>query len=257
MADRTRLVEVARRSGRRRPQPVAICHHRRVSRGLEVPDGLVEGLGSSRERRIHDHWIRIDPAWWTDSISRHGLPAVPLRVTLDDRGRAGITRGAIFGIAAEGTVGSIMSLLVHSLAWGGGVKYRLMRKRLDTVAVSIEDARDLLAEAAAASRTDPMSAYDLLYPGGRTRLKFLGPAFFTKFLYFAGGGLPAHPCLIIDERTASALEGLGWDGLGTTGWSASTYAEYCEQLRDWADQAAVSLGRSVAADEVERWLFER
>ena len=52
-------------------------------------------------------------------------------------------------------------------------------------------------------------------------------------------------------------EGLGWDGLGTTGWSASTYAEYCEQLRDWADQAAVSLGRSVAADEVERWLFER
>ena len=86
------------------------------------------------------------------------------------------------------------------------MKYRLMRKRLDTVAVSIEDARDLLAEAAAASRTDPMSAYDLLYPGGRTRLKFLGPAFFTKFLYFAGGGLPAHPCLIIDERTASALE---------------------------------------------------
>ncbi|WP_395151632.1 hypothetical protein [Ilumatobacter sp.] len=224
---------------------------------LKLPQGLLEGLVSSRESRIDEHWIRVDPDWWANALSHHGLPAVPLQVTFDDSGRPGISRATVFGINAQGTAEPDLSLLIHSLAWGGGLKYRQMRKRLSTFSVDIDGAVDALAEAAEASRTDPASAYEVLYPAGRTRVKYLGPAFFTKVLYFAGGGAPSHPCLILDARTSSALKGFGWDGLGTTGWSASTYARYCEQLRGWADQAASSLGRPVAADEIERWLFDR
>lgn len=228
-----------------------------MSHGLELPEGLLEGLGSPRERQINEHWIRIDPVWWTNALAHHDLPDVPLNVTFDERGRPGISRATIFGLDTQEAAEPNLPLLIHSLAWGGGLKYRQMRKRLSTFSADIEGTIDALTEAAAASRTDPAAAYDVLYPAGRTRLKYLGPAFFTKFLYFAGGGEPSHPCLILDARTSNALKGFGWDGMGTTGWSASTYVRYCEQLRWWADHAASNLGRPIAADEIERWLFDQ
>ena len=45
-------------------------------------------------------------------------------------------------------------------------------------------AAELLQRAAALSRAEPVSAYDLLYPGNRTAISDLGPAFFTKYLYW-------------------------------------------------------------------------
>lgn len=47
--------------------------------------------------------------------------------------------------------------------------------------------RLLLRRAAGLSMTDPRGAFLLLKPGGNA-ISSLGPNFFTKFLYFAGGG---------------------------------------------------------------------
>lgn len=60
----------------------------------------------------------------------------------------------------------------------------------------------------------------------------LGPAFFTKYLYFAGGGEPHHPCTILDVNVARALQDTcGWSSLPITGgWGSSAFDRYCTLL---------------------------
>lgn len=69
-----------------------------------------------------------------------------------------------------------------------------MSKRLDSVAANPERAAAELGAAGRSAQTSPVAAYETLYPSGRTLLKYLGPAFFTKFLYFSGRGDATHPC---------------------------------------------------------------
>lgn len=131
-----------------------------------------------------------------------------------------------------------------------------MSKRLDSVAANPERAAAELGAAGRIARTSPVAAYEALYPSGRTLLKYLGPAFFTKFLYFSGRGGATHPCAILDRVVATALRNRGWDGLRSAGWSAATYGQYCELLAGWAREASTRLRRDIAVDEIERWLFD-
>ncbi len=110
----------------------------------------------------------------------------------------------------------------------------------------------LLAKAVKESRCDPAGAYAVLRQERRNEIRWLGPSFFTKFLYFAGGGAPSHPCLILDRIVATALcEHCGWASLHRTGpWSAETYQCYCTLLTRWAQAA------HCAPDELERTLFD-
>jgi hypothetical protein len=144
-------------------------------------------------------------------------------VTYDSRHRPGIRRGALFELAAttDSSDGELR-LLWHTLAWGGGKRARLMSKRLDSVAANPEGAASALRTAVANAQASPVDAYETLYPSGRTLLKYLGPAFFTKFLYFAGRGVATHTCAILDRVVAANLRGRGWDGLRSAGWSAVT-----------------------------------
>lgn len=105
--------------------------------------------------------------------------------------------------------------------------------------------------AARTARTDPAAAYTLIYPGGGTLVASLGPAFLTKFLYFAGHGAAGHPCQILDSRVASALAKAGWASLGPHGgWPPATYQRYCDLLARWGGQL------QVRPDILERWLFD-
>lgn len=234
------------------------CHPPQMAgpQRLPFPDELQSALEGTRASRVHEQWIGVNPRWWDDALMSRGLPGGPLRVTYDSNGRAGISRAAIFELADAMTPEEVLRLLFHSLAWGGGRRARLMSKRLDSISADHDRAVEALSAAAEAAKTSPARAYDTLYPSGRTLLKYLGPAFFTKFLYFAGGGAATHPCVILDRVTAGELRARGWDGLRSTGWSVSTYVQYCELLSSWAQEAAERLGRLVAVDEVERWLFQ-
>jgi hypothetical protein len=199
----------------------------------------------------------VNPEWWNNELIDRGLPGGPLQVTYDSRHRPGIGRGALFELAAttDSSDGELR-LLWHTLAWGGGKRARLMSKRLDSVAANPEGAASALRTAVANAQGSPVDAYETLYPSGRTLLKYLGPAFFTKFLYFAGRGVATHPCAILDRVVAANLRGRGWDGLRSAGWSAVTYEQYCELLACWAREASNRLGRPVALDEIELWLFD-
>lgn len=225
---------------------------------LSVPGDLITALGTRGRDRVFEHWVPVNPEWWNKALLDRRLPGGPLQVTYDSRHRPGISRGALFKLAAvTGSSDAELRLLWHALAWGGGKRPRLMSKRLDTVAADPEGAVSALRAAAAKAGSSPVDAYETLYPSGCTTLKYLGPAFFTKFLYFAGQGQPTHACAILDRVVAASLRSRGWQGLRSTGWSAATYGRYCELVACWAREASTRLGRLIAVDEVERWLFDQ
>ncbi|WP_424307558.1 hypothetical protein [Gordonia sp. (in: high G+C Gram-positive bacteria)] len=101
------------------------------------------------------------------------------------------------------------------------------------------------------ARRDPLAAYSLLRPGRRNAIRYLGPAFFTKFLYFAGGGDPHHRSLILDSRVASTLRTHGWDSLRAGGnRPAATYSRYTELIARWSSELGCR------GDVIEMWLFD-
>jgi hypothetical protein len=103
-----------------------------------------------------------------------------------------------------------------------------------------------LATAATRLRTDgPQAAYGYLHGDGVNRIKYLGPSFGTKFLYFSGYDRcdgDQQP-LILDENVAVALNrfcNFGWE---TGGWTSAQYAQYLSRAR---------LGDRVAANKPRR-----
>lgn len=193
-----------------------------------------------RSKAVEGQSICIEEQWWQRAVADRGLPgAVPVGPEL--------TRGQVW--AADGDV---FSLLWRTLAWGSGKHLRDNKRRLDSIASGLADAERTLTRAAEAAQHDPCSAYTVLRPGDRNAIAWLGPSFFTKFLYFAGRGAPEHPCLILDRVVATALrDHCGWASLNPIGnWPAATYQRYCALLARWADEHAC------APDELERALFK-
>lgn len=193
-----------------------------------------------RRAAVDEHDIAINGPWWREAVTARRLPGTP---------PAGptLTRAEVWAAASD----DVFTLLWRTLAWGSGRHLRLNARRLDSIAADVPRARSLLTKAAEVSRRDPAGAYILLRPGRYNEIRSLGPSFFTKFLYFAGGGAPNHPCLILDRVVATRLrDQCGWTSLHRTGpWPAETYGRYCDLLTRWAQA-----GRC-APDEIERTLF--
>ncbi|RJQ70153.1 hypothetical protein D5S17_29565 [Pseudonocardiaceae bacterium YIM PH 21723] len=181
----------------------------------------------------------IPVSWWQAEITQRGLPGEPPTT-------ATLSRSEVWSATDD-----VFTLLWRSLAWGSGDRLRHAKHRLDAIAADVPATKALLTRAKAAVG-DPAQAYDVLRPSRRTAIKYLGPSFFTKFLYFAGGGDPQHRCLILDRVVATGLRRRGCDlpGLHPDGpWSTSTYVAYCDLLADWARD------RGCAADQFELALF--
>lgn len=128
---------------------------------------------------IDEHAIAVGRLWWTRTLAAHDLA--------DTLTGEVIRRADIFALPDAATSpAAALTLLWNALAWGSGDKRRNNKARIAAIAANPDRAAALLQQAAALSRTDPQAAYDLLYPGNRAAISDLGPAFFTKYLYFAG-----------------------------------------------------------------------
>lgn len=197
------------------------------------------------------HWL----ARWPQ-----GLEIPPfLRQDDDVDVRRAVTRDDLFALAARGisTPSEAVNLYTAVCAWGTGWSTR-------RVARVIRPLRDLLApgrllkglaaaEACRGGKGDPVEVYRQFSSGGQWQIKYLGPAFFTKLMYFAAGA-PESPeegtstdhsssvkqPLILDSRVARAL---GWSK--RWGWRPEQYGEYlemAEELRDlWSPQVPVDV----------------
>ncbi|MFE5137248.1 hypothetical protein ACFRDV_06160 [Streptomyces fagopyri] len=221
----------------------------------QLPRACREALAKRRSERIDGHTIPIATDWWNTEIAAAHLPGAPM--TGPDVTQ--LSRGDLFTDAANLDAGSeeeLLRFLWRVLAWGSGMKLRLNRKRIKAVADNPSAAVAALRQALQTARVDPAQAYEALRPGDRNAIAYLGPAFSTKVLYFAGSGALDHPCVILDSQVAATLrDTCKWDSLGKDGWPTSTYARYCALLDRWAREESRRLGRRIGIDEIERWLF--
>lgn len=222
------------------------------------PPGLLASASlGPRETRVYDHKIAVRSHWWDNELKAHGFADETF--TAAD---SVLTRRDLFelGSRASDDAGAARRLLWATLAWGTGERHRNNRARIASLAVDPDGIGKKLAGAAALARNDAEAAYRAMMPGGRNLVAYLGPPFFTKFLYFAGAGDPAHPCLILDSVVAEALARLegasAWELPGRRyWWPSSTYVEYTRLLHRWAREVSDARHESIAADQLERWLF--
>lgn len=133
------------------------------------------------------------------------------------------------------------------MAWAyGDVGYG--RYRTARILEAIPDAAQRLhAVANAVTSEGAIAGYRAL--ATTARLKWLGPAFETKLLYFWQRSGVRPRALILDAFVSGWLEcetGLRFDPLE---WSVATYGRYLGQMHEWA--AALN----VAPDDLEMCIF--
>lgn len=205
--------------------------------------------------------VAVPVRWWRERLHPDQWPAF---LTGSEAVRP-VSRQEVHAEAAEvAAPGGGLRLLWASVAWGAGPRLRLCSKRIDAA----HGASAVRAGPAGAARLDDQlrevarlandrgtrgRAYETLHPGRGQLIRYLGPAFGSKFLYFAGCDAPEHPCLILDSRVAQSLRRRGWTSLGTQGgWPATTYERYCVLAQRWSDELQLE-----SADQVEKWLFDQ
>ncbi|GGX80693.1 8-oxoguanine DNA glycosylase OGG fold protein [Streptomyces fructofermentans] len=200
------------------------------------------GAGGHAVEYVPAHWSGVDP--WPAGLAERSQTATA-RVSRAEA--AASTRSAV-----ERSEWS--EALVAPYVWGQGRTgygpHRLAEILQDPgVGVVLSDAGTALREKGA------VEAYRLL----RGTVKGLGPAFFTKFLYFLdlAGDAPAAPrALILDQRVARVIRSHATRvGLETgpssapgvaawiwsdSGWTAHRYSVYLEWVHACSDQLAAS-----------------
>jgi hypothetical protein len=185
-------------------------------------------------------------------------------IPLNGFGSMDVTRNAVFSIAAAArTPIQCEQAMVAAAAFGAGsgrLVARVQRPWAGLVGPAPPVIGTALAAAAAilfAPGGGAVSAYAFLRNGPR-HIKFIGPSFFSKFLYFVGYGQP-HPGpepLIIDRFVAKGLNKL----IGATGpftpwtihlphwdWTPAQYGAYI----DWAATEKIGPGPITSEDEAE------
>lgn len=223
---------------------------------LAVPPWLSKAAQeSSREEHVQRQSIPVNVDWW-----RNALVAVGCRDEMFTATDGCLRRDDLFELGARvaESGAAARQLLWACLAWGTGRRVRNNRARIAATMADTERTTDVLLTAAELAATDPVEAYRTMRPG-RNAIAYLGPPYFTKFLYFAGAGRIEHPSLILDSVVAESLRSQGgWTSL-TAGpvyvWPSATYGRYCELLRRWADELTQSTGSEIGADQLEQILF--
>lgn len=180
-------------------------------------------------------WRRyVEPPWWPEAMDH--LPEMPERP-----GYQWITRQDVFNLAADMSPEGRVRLLLASYMWGTGSSAFLVGRRvrvftrtpLEVVGERLVSAADLLHSQGA------VAAYESLLARQPNHIKYLGPAFYTKYLYFTAGHPPTvqpQP-LILDKFVARSLNSHvdGW-ALRDNGWSGSTYGRYLTLAAERATQ---------------------
>jgi hypothetical protein len=188
-----------------------------------------------RKGRI-DHPEKVS-SWWADN---------GVNINADE-----LSRDVLFALAEECrefAVPDWVSFLWHVLAWGVVGDYRNARAIVKSATNDVQHTQlnAILSAAAAASYS---GAIRLAYTALHGKIPRLGPAFFSKFLYFTADRTSPQPrCLILDSRVAAAVFTL--TGLDYFEEKAATYERFCQDVHRW------SVRYEVVPDLVEFRLYQ-
>jgi hypothetical protein len=136
------------------------------------------------------------------------------------------------------------------MVWGYG-KVAYGRHRVHEILTYTEWPDQLLvAVARTLAMEGALAAYRRLADGGDCRLKGLGPAFGTKYLYFCQPAGAEPVALIHDSNVAKWFVRYAGLELPCDEWSELTYSLYLDQMRTWA------AGMRCRPDDLELRVFE-
>ena len=147
------------------------------------------------------------------------------------------------------------------MAWGYGTEVGYGPWRTRRVLSENDRAAQKLAAVAKAVRTHgALVAYARLANDGDCRLRWLGPAFGTKFMYFCQPDEQKTTALVLDNLVATWLRrntDLHFDAVS---WSVSTYGQYLKQMHLWAssldctpDQLEYCMFREMRIERKSQW----
>lgn len=205
--------------------------------------------------------ISVDGARWRRALSERNLPPVSGKLAHSDR--ITVNRQDVFSYGDQKiTIDNAFQLLYYSLAWGLGLRASRLHRRLDNIAAHQDTAGELLAQAWQSARAGApvKEAYSLLTTStGAGQIPWFGPAFSTKFLYFAQGYVTQIRHLILDQVVVKNLHKDVWPDGPTGAWFPETYERYCKLLARWAAESSrdPKVSRAVRPDEIEFAIFRR
>lgn len=202
---------------------------------------------------VESHTIRFYPRHWLNRWDDHmpALPPVLQDGELDGRGRLALTRGDLFSLGNKVTTArDAVNFYVAVCSWGVGVKDRDVSRRIATLSEPDVGEKLLGGIRLAQDPNVPSEdAYRAFWTRTQYRLKGLGPAFFTKLLYFASR--PANDRnlrhLILDKKVATSI---GWPN--RTWWTPSEYGDYLELINN----IMYSMPEAERSDCIEMRLFK-
>ncbi|GAA1365580.1 hypothetical protein GCM10009596_29840 [Arthrobacter rhombi] len=224
------------------------------TREYRAPQELLEHLEKFDRAIVHNHEVPVNTAWWDGRLGSEAVAPGSARP------QGAIRRSDLFELAHDdGHDDWAERLLWNALAWGTGTRSRNNGQRILSVQSS-PDARQILQDAAAASRNDPDEAFGLFRSvRGRNTFAYLGPAFFTKFMYFAEAGRNGHSSAIVDQYVLDTLHSeLGNSDFDLRfNFGRRVYRSALEAMGVWAADASEQVGRKIELDEIEYWAFTR
>lgn len=229
-------------------------------------------------------WDAVPDDWRTEAVDEcwnRPLPArkdfgydfgVTLARSLEAHSEPRIRREDLFTLAAglgePPAETDLVEFVVNVNAWGYGTTgYGRSRTRIvvgspgnDTRKRFVNSAQHAIA---LLRRYGPVSAYYWLHNRTQGHVLWWGPAFFTKFLYFADlRNQPGEPggALILDQRLDSQVrqllidpDGRRWPTSRRGAWRTPDYAMYLQLLRLIGEREGVGQ----RPDRVEAVLFRR
>lgn len=196
---------------------------------------------ASTDERPYSNWAKYRSEWWKRYFSdelAHFWPPTLDQLEIDDNGYRWISRDDVFRIAADESEHRELHTAVAAYVWGLGKNAYSIGRMVRAFTANAETVEDNLRKAAALQASEgTVAAYEALRQGGALNTKHMGPAYFTKFLFFVGGRNPAGDGLrplVLDSRVATALRARGIFGskVGSGDWSSELYRRflvYCQE----------------------------
>ncbi|ABK02373.1 hypothetical protein Arth_0976 [Arthrobacter sp. FB24] len=229
------------------------------TKSLPMDQILNELRSYDRSEHILNHGFDLGTAWWKIELRKAAwTPSGPLAEPTES---VRIDRRRLFGMASEIHTGDIdpVDFTLSVVLWGSGSSRRNNRARIQSI-VDVEG-RVALRQALELASTDAEASFAAFRTNGRNAFAYLGPAFFTKLMYFAGAGSKSHDAYIVDHRVLQTLSrtpaGAGLRAIHNYG--PNTYRRACSALEVIASAARVSGCPELAdctGDLVERWAFD-
>jgi len=199
----------------------------------EVVDLLHNGKRLPTAAEVENHAIRFYPRHWLNrwDESMPGIPPILQSGETDSKGRLALSRGDLFALGTKvKNAQDSINFYVAVCSWGAGAKARDIYRRIPTL--SEPDVGEKLLGGimlAQDPNVEAEDAYRSFWTRKQYRLKGLGPAFFTKLLYFAAGHTHNQKMrhLILDKKVATSI---GWPDRAW--WTPSEYGDYLELINN-------------------------